>query len=385
LFNSRYFLITWSQNSAPKEEVWRNVKEDIGKLIDKAVIGAEKHKDGGDHLHMFLLLKERKAFRASAVDKWANGVANIRLCTAGDYSLSRVALYASKENNFLEIPGTVAWATNIQENGPHKDEKKESKTGKMSKEVYDLFLKGVTVQQVLQDHPEWAVPHLKKLQELRSFMEFEKSLVAPPELPWIGMCLNIPTPEYCPKPWAKQIVSWFEEHASPYFPGPTQPVKTKRPLRTPQLWVRGPPGIGKTTLIAHLTMRLRVYLPPPSESWCDEWVDGSYHVAVFDEFGGNRPLTWMNQWLDGSHLPLSRRGRAPVVKKQNIPTIIFSNRLPTDVYHAAAATCNGSVDALVSRLCLVDIPDGTLGKITNPTPGSTGSDRFHINVLDGDM
>lgn len=382
MFNSRYFLITWSQNSTPKEEVWQRIKDDIGTLIDKAVLGAEKHKDGGDHLHLFLLLKERKAFRASAVDKWAGSVANIRLCTAGDYSLSRVAEYAGKDGNFLEVPGTLAWAKNIQENGPHKDQKKETKTGKMSKEVYDLFLKGTSVMEVLSEHPEWAVPHLKKFKELQSFVEFEQAMKQPPELPWIGVCLHLPDPDYIPKRWAKQIVSWFEEFACPYFPGPTQSVKTKRPLRTPQLWVRGPPGIGKTTLIAHLTMRLKVYLPPPSESWCDEWVDDCYHVAVFDEFGGNRPLTWMNQWLDGSHLPLSRRGRAPYVKKQNIPTIIFSNRLPEEVYHAAAAGNNGSVVALVSRLCLVDIDDAATGKITNPLPGANGSDSFHITVLD---
>jgi len=319
------------------------------------------------------------------VDKWAGSVANIRLCTAGDYSLSRVALYASKEKKYLEVPGTVDWAQNIQDNGPHKDPKKETKTGKMSKEVYQAFLKGTPVKEILQEHPDWAVPHLKKLNELHAFMEFQKFQDTPPEFPWIGMCLNIQTPDYMPKKWAQQIVSWFEEYACPYFPGPMQQQRTKRPLRTPQLWVRGPPGIGKTTLIEHLTMRLKVYLPPSSENWCDEWVDDCYHVAVFDEFGGNRTVTWMNQWLDGSHFPLSRRGKAPIVKKQNIPTIIFSNKLPEEVYHATAANNNGSIEALVSRLCVVDIPNGSGGKLTNPTPGAQGTDNFHITVLDAPM
>ena len=46
------------------------------------------------------------------------------------------------------------------------------------------------------------------------------------------------------------------------------------------LYLSGPPGIGKTSMIETLSTRLRVYQIPSDEDFYDEWNDGDYDVAI---------------------------------------------------------------------------------------------------------
>lgn len=99
----------------------------------------------------------------------------------------------------------------------------------------------------------------------------------------------------------------------------------ERAFKQAQMWIHGPPNHGKTSLIAALQKSCRVYVIPMTEKWDDLFDDNDYDLVVFDEFKGQRSITWMNGFTDGSHFPVSRRGTAPFLKTKNLPCIVLSN------------------------------------------------------------
>ena len=69
----------------------------------------------------------------------------------------------------------------------------------------------------------------------------------------------------------------------------------------------------------------RVYVVPLTEKWDDSFDDNDYDLVVFDEFKGQRSITWMNGFCDGSPFQVSRRGTAPFLKTKNLPCLVLSN------------------------------------------------------------
>lgn len=136
----------------------------------------------------------------------------------------------------------------------------------------------------------------------------------------------------------------------------TRNILTTRNFRQEQLFLSGPPAIGKTTLILQLARFLRIYNIPTDEDFYDDWEDGSYDLAVMDEFKANKTVQWLNRWLDGSMMPLKKKG-SQYLKRKNIPTIILSNYTLEECYSNALqkdARFYVALQALQSRLtCIV--------------------------------
>lgn len=98
-----------------------------------------------------------------------------------------------------------------------------------------------------------------------------------------------------------------------------------RKFRQKQLYLYGPPRCGKTSLIEKLRDFCRIYIAPYDGEWWDTYDDNSYDLIVFDDYKHQYKIQLLNQILDGSQKPLSRRGRAPILKKRNLPCIFLSN------------------------------------------------------------
>jgi len=128
----------------------------------------------------------------------------------------------------------------------------------------------------------------------------------------------------------------------------TNILQTRLP-RQKQLWLYGPPGVGKTRLIGLLRTMLRVYDMPRDEDFYDAYEDGLYDLVILDEFKHQKRLQFLNAWCDGQPLPLRLKG-SQTVKTDNLPFIIVSNFSPEQCYKEGVGR-----DALVDRLSIVEV------------------------------
>jgi hypothetical protein len=124
-------------------------------------------------------------------------------------------------------------------------------------------------------------------------------------------------------------------------------IRKERPLRTPQLWLYGPPGCGKTSLALQLEEYLSVYWVPMDMDFL-EGFDDNYDLIVFDEMKSQRKLTWLNQFIVGSPMIVNQKGTS-VIKKRNVPVMFLSNVGPATAFSKDTP----QRDAFLSRLHVV--------------------------------
>lgn len=131
-------------------------------------------------------------------------------------------------------------------------------------------------------------------------------------------------------------------------------IRIQRPHRSRQMWIKAPPGAGKTTMISNLEtwFKLRVYWWPRDEAWWDGYEDGAYDLIVLDEFKSQKKITELNPILSGDTVPLSRRRAPPYVKRENLPVIILSNYLPEECFHRCTSQ---ALAPLLDRLEIVEV------------------------------
>jgi len=120
-------------------------------------------------------------------------------------------------------------------------------------------------------------------------------------------------------------------------------IRAPRQPRQLQLWLWGPPGIGKSRLVGQLRTMLRIYDMPKDEEYYDHYDDGSYDLVVVDEFKHQKRIQFLNAWADGQPLALKQKG-SQTVKYSNLPLIILSNYSISQCYRDGVGR-----DALVSR------------------------------------
>ena len=127
-----------------------------------------------------------------------------------------------------------------------------------------------------------------------------------------------------------------------------------------QLWVHGATGAGKSLLFFTLLKHFNGYEIPDDHGWFEDY-DDEYHFIYIDEYNDaflSAPI--LNRIAEGSWVKLKRRGRAPYIKKKNLPLIICSNKSLDEVYATQAPRV---LDAIKERFKVVEIPEGSTLKI----------------------
>jgi len=132
-------------------------------------------------------------------------------------------------------------------------------------------------------------------------------------------------------------------------------IKKPRKLRQPQLYLFGPPGIGKTHLVSQLAEYLSIYYMSRDDGeFMDRYEDGAYDLIVFDEFSNKKSMQFMNQVLDGQTCTLKKKG-GQILKKDNLPCIVLSNYSLEENYRNLAE--KGYLEPLKTRLEIVFCPE----------------------------
>lgn len=196
--------------------------------------------------------------------------------------------------------------------------------------IANRIISGQTLNALIAEYPGHLMMNLQRLQQFQAW--YTRSQWTPCPLPAINFGMT---------PCESMISRWIALNLMDCC---------LRILRSPQLYLCGRPGTGKSTLISHLEKSYKTFKPSYSVQWWDGF-DDTIELIVFDEFKGQIKCTFMNQILDGQTVIIPRRN-GDFTKTKNIPVIICSNFAPCTIYNN-----NDSVEAFLGRLKLINIDE----------------------------
>lgn len=321
--NVKKLFLTYPQNASDRADIMRAVNVFFGDNLDWVVIARELHQDGTPHLHVGIGLRNRCNLRgADCLDGLAGSHGNYVAMKNQKECLK----YITKDDKEYLAQGIDV---------------KACIAGKVSKfdDIARMMLEGAKVNDLLAEHPGFVLQNKRKLEDfesLASMMGLQRAL-----LPWVGLS----TTSQCVVPGVIEVVDWLNSA-----------IGIKRLPRSPQLFLTGPPGIGKSRMIADLSKYLRIYMVPRDEEFLDHYQDGMYDLAVLDEFNHSKKIQWLNTWLDGHMLPLRKKG-SQYLKTQAIPTIMISNWSLSANYQRTMTENPVAFRALSDRLLQIVIED----------------------------
>lgn len=310
-------FLTYPQNDRSREDILLSVRNYFGDNLDWVVIGREAHQDGEPHSHVAIGLRNRCDIRrADELDVIGGAHGNYQAMKNQKDCLK----YVTKDDADYLAEGIDV---------------KAAIAGKASKftAIANMMLEGSKLTDLVKVDPGFVLQHKRKLeefQELACLMASHSAL-----LPWRGLSTTS-QPDVI---GVAELVDWLNSS-----------ILVRRLPRSPQMFLWGPPGIGKSRLISQLSKYLRIYQIPREEEFYDEYQDEMFDLAVIDEFRSSKRIQWLNSWLDGHMMPLRKKGRQ-YLKSYAIPTIIISNWSLEDNYPKADV----GREALRQRLLMVNI------------------------------
>lgn len=295
---AKNLYLTFPQCTRTKEYLINSIKTFFNDNLVYAVVAHELHKDGTDHLHALVSLKERYESRnPNCLDILANKHGNYQTAR----STIKVMEYITKDGDYVSEGVDPEEFLELARN------KKSTKSAIIARKIID----GDEVKDIIEEYPGYAMINLAKMIK---FKQFVSTMSKKPEEEWGG----VDEMDYWPAE-AQTIVRWLNKN-----------IMKPRKFKQKQLYVQGPTGVGKTTMINNLEKYCRVYYLPYEEFY-DYYMDGEYDLIVIDEFKGQKKVTFLNKLLEGSNMPMPQKGQQ-TMKTDNLPVIILSNYHPDNAY-----------------------------------------------------
>jgi len=203
----------------------------------------------------------------------------------------------------------------------------------LSQRIARRLLAGESLSSLAESEPGYLLLHHQKCQSFKDMIDREEAKKKKSDLP-LSFNLSEGGTE------ALEVVSWL-----------TANVRKPRIHKQKQLWIHGSTNRGKTTLGMDLDLHLAVYWPGIEGTYDDDYEDGIYDIVIFDEFLGQRRLNWMNSFCEGRTFKVHRRYR-DTLKKDNLPVIVLSNKLPAECYSNLSQDI---IDTLLSRFTVITL------------------------------
>ncbi len=285
------------------------------------IVAEEKHLDGSPHLHLVFWLK--KKIRYSDPKFW-----DFVGSKHGNYQTVRnvvkVIKYVTKGNEF--VTHGIDVETYLKS--------KRSKKGSTYELAAKLVREGKSLEDLEEEHPALVLQHLKKLQDYQQFLKRKKRKLAGLKLtPWTPIpILNIHQD-------FRSMGNWMNKNlGSP----------RKRPFKAKQLWIYGKTNLGKTSLAITLKKYFRVYVVPLDSRNLDDYEDDEYDLIIFDEYKGQKSITWLNGFVQGFSFPVHRRYNS-TLKEVNLPVIVLSEYSIEQAYSKVHMFNPARLDAVRGR------------------------------------
>jgi len=321
-FQAKKWFLTFPQCSLPHQQALENLQSKF-QPIDWAIVAEEKPQDGTPHLHIAIQFKDR--FYSSDM-------------RAFDPICGQHGNYQPMKN----IRNTVAYVTKEGEYTAFGIDVKavlEKKCGTftiMAKELQS----GKTIDDLNQINPGFVMQHKRKLEEYESWVQKRNERAKKKK--WTKF--TTADIEDLNTVAEMKIAAWLNLN-----------ICEPREFRQEQLYVHGPPKMGKSTLIRRLEEYLNIYYVPRDDGeFCDQYEDGVYDLIVLDEFTNKKTMQWMNQLLDGQTCYLKRKG-GQILKRNNLPVIVLSNFTLEQNYPRLYEA--GMLEPLISRFRIIEVKE----------------------------
>lgn len=264
---------------------------------------SEKHADGTPHIHVVVQLGKKPNYTTSAFADPIGGKHGDYRPIKGRDGLLKSVKYLMKDGDFVfhGVPDLAAWI-----------EDRKAKKGTLH-QIAAMAKAGKTLRDIDAAFPSSVMLHQDKI---RKYIEFQKSVAQEAEKEeW-----KDPEIELGWSDAARKVANWLRLAAA----GPL-------PYGQQHLFLHGPTGVGKTSLIMWLSRFFAVYHVPMGEAFYD-FLSSSHQILVLDEFKAQKTITWMNSLLGGSPMTLRKKG-SQFLKTKNTPTIVLSNYTLRECYH----------------------------------------------------
>lgn len=314
------FFLTFPQCPVAPELAQERLKEKYGDSLKWYLLAQELHQDGEKHLHIGLEMKETFRTKRSDVfdfigEKHGNyqTMKNMRKCVE----------YITKGGVFLAC-GIDVDAVKKKQNGA-------------TLSVAQAVVNGKSLEELNQEFPGFVMMNKRKIEDYISWIQrqnLKKQKQIWNEFP-AGDIMDMDNIS------DRQIAIWLNEN-----------IRKPRKFKQKNLYIWGPPNMGKSSLITRLSQYLSIYVIPRDEDFYDGFENDVFDLAVLDEAKSTKTMQWLNQWLDGQVMTLRQKGKQ-YVKTQNIPTIILSNYKIEDNYKKLYE--KNELGPLITRLMFVEV------------------------------
>ena len=300
-----------------------------------------KHQDGNDHIHAVICLqKQLRTRRQNYFDGLVQPLKHPNIVSRFRGGLAKTLSYVMKDGNWISHPEDFNPTTLIQKSSNKREIKKTDALALRME-------KGETIDDLFKDEPGFVLLHHHALEEFSAFLDARDRRISRAEALSQGFRVQVAAGHMNSS--ATALALWLNQNLR----NPALPRRRK------QLWLKAPPQHGKTTMITNLEewFNLSVYYMPKTEDWNDHYRDKEYDLIVLDEYKGHKSIQFLNPWLSNYPHPVSRRGKAPIMKRDALPFIILSNYRPEEAYRNASPI---SLEALLSRLEVIEFSEGDL-------------------------
>lgn len=324
-WNAKSWLLTYSQSKLSKEELQSHLSS--MKEIEKLAVGHEHHQDGNSHFHCVVVFKSKVDSRNPKYWDLKGEHPNVKSLKRGPKNFLNAVSYVTKED-----PEPLIVGFDLDE----LQSLRPGEYGRMIQAIKD----GADLPSIRENFLGSYLRYKRNVRE--TVLELRQDALKKQCLPWKGIKSNIP-----------EIQEWVN----------TRVRKPRYPL--PQLWITGPPGIGKSSLISFLKKYLTTY-PVPTDKWMCGFEDDQFDLLYIDEFQcKNYPLTKLNKVADGMNHNFETKGGQTQMTKP-VPMIILSNYSLSSSYSRLRSECVGDFP-LDRRFTEVYIPDGVLISVEEDT------------------
>jgi hypothetical protein len=323
------FFLTWSSTPLGKTEALALLLERLGatnrRCLTRVCLSQEHHSDGTLHLHGVVRFSERRNF---VNPRWADlGTVHGRYELCRSWIASETYLMKEDPTPLIQTFGTTTTVSvPTVPQGPRE---------KPTEAVARMLTAGSTISEVRRLYPAFVMLHLAKLkafvQELR---QTTASAIRRP-------CLKILSSHHH---LVLDVMQWLCLNLPPAV----------RQHRQPQLFIRGFPGCGKTTMVLDLETEYRIFRPCLTNRYWDGFND-DIELIVFDEFQGNQiDFSLLKVLLDGQPCTLPCR-YSDFSKIKNTPVIILCNNPPFLVYEKLFQKRDVCFTEFQERITFIDL------------------------------